>query len=115
LLSPPARLRSVAPLCAPVLVVGLPTAAPDAGAFPAPVPVCAAATPRLRADNPPGQWNRFLITMKGDRLTVELNGKTVIEHAQLPDVPPRGRIGLQNHGDPVQFGNIYVKESPRTR
>jgi predicted neuraminidase len=75
-----------------------------------PAAVRAAATPKLRADNPPGKWNRFLITMKGERLTVELNGKTVIEDAPLPAVPPRGRIGLQHHGDPVQFGNIYIKE-----
>jgi predicted neuraminidase len=75
-----------------------------------PPEVRAAATPKVRADNPPGQWNRFLITMRGDRLTVGLNGKTVIDNARLPGVPPRGRIGLQHHGDPVQFGNIYIKK-----
>lgn len=72
--------------------------------------VRAGVTPKLRADNPPGEWNRFEITMKGDRLTVVLNGKTVIENAQLPGVPARGPIALQDHGDPIQFANIYVKE-----
>ena len=31
---------------------------------------------------PSGQWNEFEITLKGDRLTVVLNGKTVIENAE---------------------------------
>ncbi len=67
-------------------------------------------TPKVNADNKPGQWNRFVITMKGDRLTVELNGKLVLENAQLPGVKPRGPIALQNHGDPIQFANLYIKE-----
>jgi hypothetical protein len=75
-----------------------------------PAEVRAAVTPKTRADRPPGQWNRFMITMKGERLTVVLNNQTVIENAQLPGVPPRGRIALQHHGDPIQFANIYIKE-----
>ncbi len=89
-----------------------------------PPEVRAAVTPKVRADNPVGEWNTFKITMIGDRLTVELNGKTVIENARLPGVPPRGRIGLQHHGGPrkdgtlspasslIQFRNIYIKELP---
>ena len=68
--------------------------------------------PRLSADNPPGQWNRFVITMRGDRLTVMLNGKTVIEEAQLPGVPASGLIALQHHGNPIQFANIFIRELP---
>jgi sugar lactone lactonase YvrE len=67
-------------------------------------------TPKMKADKPIGQWNRFRITMKGDRLTVALNEKTVIENAQLPGIPVRGPIALQHHGDPIQFANIYIKE-----
>ena len=70
----------------------------------------AAATPKVRADRKPGEWNRFVITMKGDRVTVVLNGQTVIENAQLAGIPPRGRIALQHHGDPIHFANLYVKE-----
>ncbi len=36
--------------------------------------------------------------MKGERLTVVLNGKTVIENAHLPSVPASGKIALQHHG-----------------
>jgi hypothetical protein len=75
-----------------------------------PAEVRAAVTPRVNADEPIGRWNRFLITMKGDRLTVVLNGQTVIENAQLPGVSPRGRIALQHHGDPIQFANIFIRE-----
>jgi hypothetical protein len=72
--------------------------------------VRAGVTPRVKADKPLGEWNRFIITMKGDRLTVVLNGQTIIENAQLPGVPARGPIALQHHGDPIQFANIYIKE-----
>jgi len=85
-----------------------------------PPEVRAGVTPRTQADNPVGQWNQFEITMKGDRLTVVLNGKTVIENAHLPGIPARGPIGLQHHGSLrngqwtsppslVQFRNISVK------
>lgn len=72
--------------------------------------VRAGVTPSEFADAPLGQWNRFIITMKGDRLTVELNGKTVITNAQLPGVPAEGPIALQMHGGALQFANIYIKE-----
>jgi hypothetical protein len=68
------------------------------------------ATPILNADNPLGQWNRFEITAIGDKVTIVLNGKTVIREATLPGMPERGPIALQHHGDPVQFANIYIKE-----
>jgi 3-keto-disaccharide hydrolase len=75
-----------------------------------PVEVRAAVTPNVKADRPIGQWNRFIITMKGDRLTVELNGTRVLENARLPGVPREGPIALQHHGDPIQFASIYIKE-----
>ena len=69
-----------------------------------------AATPILNADNPVGEWNRFEITVTDDRVSVVLNGKTVIRDAVLPGMPAAGPIALQHHGDPVQFANIYIKE-----
>ncbi|MEK7994135.1 MAG: DUF1080 domain-containing protein, partial [Planctomycetota bacterium] len=68
------------------------------------------ATPMLNADKPPGQWNRFEITAIGDKVTIAVNGKTVIREARLPGLPERGPIALQHHGDHVQFANIYIKE-----
>jgi hypothetical protein len=64
----------------------------------------------LAADNPIGKWNRFVITLKGDRLSVTLNGLSVIEGAPLPGIPSEGPIGLQHHGDPIEFASIYLKE-----
>jgi len=70
----------------------------------------AGVTPNVAADARIGQWNRFDITMKGDRLTVYLNGKMVIDHAQLPGVAESGPIALQKHGSPIQFANFYIRE-----
>ena len=78
-------------------------------------------TPSTLADNHIGEWNTFRIMLKGDRLTVDLNGQRVIDQAQLPGVPSSGPVGLQHHGRKkngewvsppalVQFRNIYIKE-----
>lgn len=72
--------------------------------------VRAGVTPKLKADAPIGEWNRTLITMKGDLLTVSLNGKTVIDKAKLPGVPAEGPIGLQHHGSAIDFANLWIKE-----
>jgi len=86
-----------------------------------PAEVRAAVTPIQKAYKPIGEWNSFVITLKGTRLTVVLNGVTVIDHADLPGLQARGPIGLQHHGamkdgkwtSPpalVQFRNIEIKE-----
>jgi len=91
-----------------------------------PAEVKAGVTPRTIADRHVGEWNRFEITMKGDALTVVLNGVTVLEGARLPGVAARGPIGLQHHGEMkdgkwvsppalVQFRNVAVKELTAAR
>ena len=72
--------------------------------------VRAGVTPKVVADNPIGQWNRFHITLRGDRLTVRLNGKLVLENAHLPGIAARGPLALQHHGDPIEFASIFVRE-----
>lgn len=86
-----------------------------------PAEIRAGVTPRTQADKPVGQWNRFEITVRGDRVTVVLNDIQVIEEARLPGLPDRGPIALQHHGGKrdgvwtgppslVQFKNIFVRE-----
>ncbi len=89
-----------------------------------PAAVRAGVTPRRNADRDIGEWNSFEITMRGSRLTVVLNGETVIENAELPGVPATGPIALQHHGERkngvwtsppslVQFRNIVIRELVR--
>jgi hypothetical protein len=75
-----------------------------------PMDVRTACTPKVVADAKPGQWNRFFITMKGDRCTVVLNGQTIIDNAQLPGVAAEGPVALQYHHDAIQFSNVYIQE-----
>ncbi len=82
----------------------------------------AKATPLRRADKVPGEWNRFDILLRGDRVTVYLNDILVIEDGWLPGITDEGPIGLQHHGglrsdgtmDPtsseIQFRNIWIRE-----
>lgn len=81
--------------------------------------VHAGATPKKKADRPVGEWNTFHIVIKGDRLTVTLNGEEIITQAQLPGIPERGPLALQLHPERkdgqwgaslVQFRNIRIKE-----
>ena len=66
--------------------------------------------PKKRADAKFGAWNRFIITLKNDRVTVVLNDETVIEDAQLPGIPAEGPIALQYHHDAIEFANVFIKE-----
>jgi hypothetical protein len=88
-----------------------------------PPEVRAGVTPKVRADRPVGEWNSFEITMRGDKLTVLLNGQEVLRDAALPGIPAEGPIGLQHHGgfkdgrylpasSLVQFRDIQIKELP---
>lgn len=75
-----------------------------------PADIRRALVPIVNADRPFGQWNRFRIKLKGDAVTVELNGETVIDQARLPGIPATGPIGLQYHRDEIEFANVYIRE-----
>jgi Domain of Unknown Function (DUF1080) len=75
--------------------------------------------PLTVADKPVGEWNTFHIIMRGDRVTVHLNGKLVVDNVPLENywergkpLPAKGPIELQHHGDQLWFKNIYLKELP---
>ena len=89
-----------------------------------PPEVRAGVTPRTQADKPVGEWNHYEITVRGERVTVVLNGATVLDDARLPGIPARGPIGLQHHGSKrdgvwnsppalVQFRNVSIQELDR--
>lgn len=69
-----------------------------------------ACIPIKNADRPFGEWNAFLITLEGDGIAMMLNGEQVIDVPHLPDLPERGPIALQHHGDRVQFRKIWIRE-----
>jgi hypothetical protein len=86
-----------------------------------PPEVRAGATPVVKADNPVGKWNRYEITVSKGKVTVVLNGQTVLPGVTIPDLPAHGPIGLQHHGamkdgvwtsppSLVQFRNVFIKE-----
>ena len=62
------------------------------------------------ADHPLGQWNAFRVTLVDNVMTVFLNGHMVVRSEPLPDLPVTGPIGLQHHGDEVEFRNIWIKQ-----
>lgn len=76
--------------------------------------------PLVVADNALGEWNTFHIKMVGEKVTVYLNGKLVVNNVPLENywdrsqpIFPAGAIELQAHGSKVAYRDIYVKEIPR--
>jgi hypothetical protein len=75
--------------------------------------------PLVLADKPFGQWNQFRILQVGERTTVYLNGKLVVDHARLENfwdrklpLRKKGPIQLQTHGGEIRWRNIFLREIP---
>ncbi len=83
-------------------------------------PGSAGKDPLVLADRPFGQWNRFRIRQVGQRTSVWLNDKLVIDHAIMENnhwkkghpLPVAGPIWLQTHGGEIRWRNIFVREIP---
>ena len=79
--------------------------------------------PLVFADNPIGQWDSVRVVMTGERVSVWLNGKLVVDHARLynyfnkkkPEaehlpLPKAGPIQLQTHGGEMRWRNLFIRE-----
>jgi hypothetical protein len=70
--------------------------------------------PTKNAAKPAGEWNKFQITSKGDKLIVVLNGQTVNEvdlaGDKLKGRPKSGAIGFQDHGLPLSLQKIRIRK-----
>jgi len=77
--------------------------------------------PTVLADKRPGQWNRFLIRMVGDKVTIWLNGKRIVDRVVLENYWDKtgtlpliraDQIELQHHGSALYFKNLYIRDLP---
>lgn len=90
--------------------------------------------PKINASLPPFQWQTFDIEFcaprfdsagkktENARATIVLNGVTISGQAEIPSVrgaakrlgeTPAAPLMLQEHGEPIQFRNIWLVETPR--
>jgi hypothetical protein len=84
-------------------------------------PGAAGKDPLVLADKPFGQWNALRILQTGDKTTVYLNGKLVVDHATMENywdrsLPlfPKGPVQLQTHGGEIRWRNVFIRELPAT-
>ncbi len=79
--------------------------------------------PLVLADKKPGEWNTFLIRMVGDKVSIWLNGKHIVDRTELENywdkegnrtapLPRADQIELQHHGSELWFKNLYIREIP---
>ena len=73
--------------------------------------------PLSEASRPAGEWQSYDITLRGNRVTVLLNGKEIHRDVELKDKTPygfpvtgSGPIRLQGECSAVRFANIAIRE-----
>ena len=63
---------------------------------------------------PAGEWNRYTITLKGNHLTVVLNGEQIqdldISKTDLKNRPAKGHISFQDEAKRIWYRNVRIKE-----
>jgi len=57
-------------------------------------------------------WNRFEGELRGDRLSVSLNGRPIFTDKKLSDVPVKGPLKIVPTG-PIEFANVYIRDLAR--
>lgn len=87
------------------------------------------AAPKRNAVNPPERWNAVRLMCRGSRIHIVLNGIEIIDidldewtephlnpdgsknkfRTAYQDMPRRGRIGFQDHGDAVWYRNVRIQ------
>jgi putative membrane-bound dehydrogenase-like protein len=58
------------------------------------------------SEKPLGEWNRYVITLDGGELTLEVNGVKQNEAHWVEHVP--GKICLQSEGAPIEFRKVEI-------
>ncbi len=73
--------------------------------------------PLALADKPFGEWNAMRIIQIGARTTIYLNGKLVVDHANMENFWDRkrplwakGPLQLQTHGGEIRWRNVFARE-----
>ena len=79
--------------------------------------------PLVFADQPIGKWETMRVVMTGERVSVWLNDKLVVDHARLHNyynhrkpeaqhrpLPKAGPIQLQTHGGEMRWRNLFIRE-----
>ena len=56
-----------------------------------------------------GGWNRFEGELRGDKLSLKLNGKQLFTDKVLEGIAGKGPIRI-SPGAPIDFANVYVRE-----
>lgn len=75
---------------------------------------------KLQANKPIGEWNAVRIVCQGRKVTIEQNGKELV-NANLDDFEKKfekhpglkrekGHLGFQSYNIKVEFRNVFVKE-----
>ncbi len=68
--------------------------------------------PTKNASKPTGQWNKMKVLVRGNKVTVWLNGEVVnevaLDNPKIKGRPESGYIGFQDHGLPLWLRRVDI-------